>query len=532
MKNIRFLIPLCLLFLCIMAYSQAGSPDPEFGGGDGFLLQTFFAEQHAGGYSIKVQPDGKILAAGDTYEPFSDLGYATLVRYLPDGSLDHTFNGNGKIFLTGPGQPYASVAVSVQPDGKIVLLVNIQGVMMDSMAIFRFNPDGSPDISFDQDGVRFTHLGFDTQVARAMTLHTNGKIIVAGYVTNNADTLDRFFVARYMPDGKPDLTLDGKGYVITTMNNSYGNVNSVLTQTDHKILVAGYIREGNYDNSFIARYRPDGSLDPTFGNAGKATFALSSKQDYFTSAILQPNGKIVLSSLAVNDATGKSIITAMRLNPDGSPDPEFHGDGIVTVPINNENDGIRSITLQPDGKILMGGYVHSGIPGGSDLAVVRLNTNGIPDNTFDNDGVAIMPIFSENSEYIYSIDLQPDGKLIATGYGRNTSTSLNEMFVARFITGLTTSDETLPAPVVSMEQFPNPFTSEIHLRYSLDKPVPFRISLIDAQGRLVTRLMDSELLLPGTYAQAFSLSPDLPEGMYFISLSSGHWQHSIPLLRQ
>jgi uncharacterized delta-60 repeat protein len=153
----------------------------------------------------------------------------------------------------------------------------------------------------------------------------------------------------------------------------------------------------------------DGSLDPTFGNGGIVTTDFGDTVDFGNSATLQPDGKIVMAGYA-----GPELhFTVARYNADGTLDDTFDGDGWVQANIGNPyKGGIADVLLQPDGKILVGGQSFNG--SNHDFALLRYNSDGSPDASFDVDG-QVTTDFAGDEDYCYAIALQPDGKLLAAG---------------------------------------------------------------------------------------------------------------------
>lgn len=151
MKAVSILIILLVTLLITVGYGQAGNLDPEFGGGDGKVITTVIDAKPSQGYATVVQPDGKIIVAGVTRVEGTDE-FPVLARYMPDGSLDNSFNGTGILIVSTPdGHAYCQNLL-LQPDGKIVIAVANYNDNGQKLNVFRFLDDGSPDNSFDTDG--------------------------------------------------------------------------------------------------------------------------------------------------------------------------------------------------------------------------------------------------------------------------------------------------------------------------------------------------------------------------------------------
>jgi uncharacterized delta-60 repeat protein len=525
MKSFYFIITLSLSIIALTAYSQAGSLDPEFGGGDGKVTTSFFNEQHAWAYQSAVQPDGKILSIGFTGV---DGGFdeVVLIRYMPDGSYDNTFNGNGKLFIQESNIHCYGRAILLQPDNKIVILVSMDADL-DSIALYRFLPDGSPDNSFDVDGRVTTNLGTTYQGPKAMAMQPDGKILIGGYAGNYNEPFDKFFVARYKPDGKLDTSFDGDGVAMTTVGESWTNITTLLVQPDGKIIASGFATFNGSEDFALVRYNSNGTLDHSFSGDGIASASFTAGDDDATGAVLCPDGKILVGGFATPQSSNPEFAIA-RFTSDGILDNSFHGDGMNVIQVSTFADKAYSILLQPDGKILLGGFAHSNGEGGSDMALVRLNENGIPDYTFDGDGIAIYTTISESSNVILNLAFQPDGKIIASGFLYQDYYA--RMVVTRMISGIMVSASNANTPVLKVDLYPNPVTDNMVIEYELETKENLSISLYDTNGKLVETLLTKALRNPGSHTENLALQRALIPGVYVVSIESPHWKKSLQVL--
>jgi uncharacterized delta-60 repeat protein len=217
--------------------------DPAFSS-DGLVTTNFSGYHGDSAYALALQPDGKLVAAGDT---FSGI-YSTfaLARYNPDGSLDATFSGDGKLTTGFAGTHAAAYALVMQPDGKLVAAGQSGG----NFALARYNPDGSLDATFDGDGKVVTSLG-GYGSALALILQSDGKLVAAGYSSNN------FALARYNLDGSLDTSFDGDGKLTTDFFGGTDEASALALQPDGKLVAAGRAGSG-----FALALNPDGSLTP------------------------------------------------------------------------------------------------------------------------------------------------------------------------------------------------------------------------------------------------------------------------------
>ncbi len=383
-----------------------GNTAPTFMVGDG-KVTIAIGIGYDSGQSVAVQSDGRILVAGYSY---NDNNYdVALVRYNSNGTLDTTFSGDGKLTTAiGIGDDYGR-SVAVQSDGKIV----VAGTTDGDFAIVRYNSNGTLDTTFDTDGKVITSFDSGDDSAQSIAVQSDGKIVVAGYSNDSTTGTNNFGVARYNSDGSLDTTFDTDGKLTTALGtgNDYGY--SMALQSDGKIVVAGYsYYSSSYGYSFaLVRYNSNGSLDTTFDTDGKVTTDLGSyyADDYGYSIAVQSDGKIVVAGTSNN-----GDFALMRYNSNGSLDTTFDTDGKVTTPIGAGYDSAQSVAVQSDGKILVAGRSYNGVISGFDIALVRYNSNGSLDTTFDGDGKVTTGI-GNYDDYGWSVAVQSDGKILVTG---------------------------------------------------------------------------------------------------------------------
>ncbi|MGA0118090.1 MAG: delta-60 repeat domain-containing protein, partial [Ilumatobacteraceae bacterium] len=240
---------------------------------------------------------------------------------------------------------------------------------------------GDLDITFDGDGKVITALNPSrNDWASSVAVHTDGKIAVSGYFTNGLN-ID-IGVARYNSDGSLDTTFDSDGIAVISTSAEESSTD-ILVQPNGKIVVCGYVYVGSQGQFAVFRYNTNGSLDTTFDTDGKVTTPIGSSNSIGSSVVLQSDGKIVVAGHSYDATTGGDF-AVVRYNTDGSLDTTFDTDGKLTTAIGAGGDEAVDIAVQPDGKIVVVGYSYNGA--NYDFAVVRYNTDGSLDTTFDTDG--------------------------------------------------------------------------------------------------------------------------------------------------
>ncbi|MFD5426499.1 calcium-binding protein [Streptomyces sp. NPDC127084] len=367
-----------VLFSPGLAQAAPGDLDPTFGTG-GKVTTGFGAGLSPFGEDLAIQADGKIVAVGG-----SDTGLGSdfaLARYNTDGSLDATF-GTGGLVTTDFGGTDAAIGVAVQPDGKIVTVgYSDAGGTLNDFALARYNTDGSLDATFGTGGLVTTDFGPGrSDVANAVALQTDGKIVAVGGSALVA--ANDFALARYNTDGSLDATFGTGGRVLTDFGGDGDIASAVALQTDGKIVTAGLSNASGTFDFALARYDTDGSLDATFGTGGLVTTDFGATNNWAFGVALQTDGKIVAAGYS--NASGTFDFALARYDTDGSLDATFGTGGLVTTDFGGFDIGF-AVALQTDGKIVAAGY--SDVSGTIDFALARYNTDGSLDATFGTGGL-------------------------------------------------------------------------------------------------------------------------------------------------
>jgi uncharacterized delta-60 repeat protein len=326
-----------------------GALDSTFGG-DGKVTTDFGASDL--GYGVAVQPDGKVIVAGLTSSS-ADTSFA-IVRYDTDGSFDPTFGAEGTVRTDfTPSSSEGAYSVALQADGKIVVAggVAIPGSGTDvDFALARYNPNGILDPSFDGDGKVVTDFAAADDGAFSVAVQPDGKIVVAGVSRPAGSGPFDFAVARYNPDGSPDSSFDGDGKTTTPIaDGSNDSASDLAIQTDGKIVVGGTYFQLGSGGAVLVRYAADGSLDSSFDGDGKAV--LSSVTARIDGLALQSDGKIVTTG---QPASGSGNFSVTRFNSNGSLDTTFGSGGTAVAPFDLSASS-NAVAIQRDGKIVAGG---------------------------------------------------------------------------------------------------------------------------------------------------------------------------------
>jgi len=372
---------------------SAGNLDPNFGGGTGQVAVQF---QGGGGIAVVqdsiVQPDGKTILVGDT----SDAGNGTdfgVARINADDTPDLTFGNSGVLRIQDAGLDGKASHVRMQSDGKIVVAGGFDQPEGSTtalvFAVVRLDPNGDLDSSFGTNGIATTNFTTDPTLpisafAMGVAIQDDGKILVSGNTAYTNGPGVGAVLVRYNLDGTLDPTFGTGGVVNIDLAPDLGAVASgddnefagdVAIQQGGDIFVSGstatHTIYGVSSFTFeVAAYTADGTLDQAFGNGGlgRVSFPKTARLiiPYVRSLIIQPDGKLVEAGYAIYansaDSTTWRVGNALaRLNANGVADRSF-GKGGLTIDSSAPVFAIQKAILEPDGRILTSGLAASSYP--------------------------------------------------------------------------------------------------------------------------------------------------------------------------
>lgn len=317
----------------IARWSADGSNDSSFDsdGAINFLPSDFASSsqyRRAVGQAFSVQSDGKYVVAGYFEKTDGFTKDLALARFNPNGSRDTSFGSNGLALLDVANPNEQFVDLAIQPDGKIVATGYAFGSdSSNTVVVTRFNPNGSLDSTFDGDGRLFTKFNNSqaSPIAQAISLQADGKILVVGYENNSIAAIARFNI-----DGTSDTTFGINGKVSTPFAGGYSSFKDVIALPNGKILAAGAAGTDYWSNYkfFLARYNSDGSLDSTFDGDGKVFTQVGKTTSMANKILLQPDGKIIAVGTGWEVSGSNGIykyndFAVARYNSDGSLDTSF-----------------------------------------------------------------------------------------------------------------------------------------------------------------------------------------------------------------
>ncbi len=373
------------------ATSTAGGPgslDPTFGNGGVALASV-------GGQAVAT--DAVLQSNGDIVVATENTPEAGIVRFLPNGTLDHTFGSNGFASAGFNDMGLSPSGVAIQPDGKIVWVGNttaqVTGGSVTDFAIARFNPNGTLDSGFGSGGQATTEFFAPPMVgaqelADAVLVQSDGKILVGGSATqgqirfapkqpallrlNANGTLDTTFGngGRTLSAGPGNITalgLDAAGTPAAITVSSHGGAAAFLPSGQFVVATAFNVAKHDVDVQ-VQRFNAGGSVastSPSFDYSG--AIGLDQALDFVGAVAIQANGSAIASG---SHFFGTSVFGLARVNASGSLDTTFGNGGTLTTSIQG-GDSAGALVIQPDGKIIAVGTSQNNSTGQIDVALVR-----------------------------------------------------------------------------------------------------------------------------------------------------------------
>jgi uncharacterized delta-60 repeat protein len=369
--------------LTVTVYGPAGSLDTSFEGGK-VILPAGQGDDYA--TALALQADGRILIAGRAYENAGDFAVIRLER---DGKLDTSFGAGGKVLTDFDGRSDEAHAIAVDENGKIVVAGSSASAGKNDFALVRYTENGELDADFGDGGKVLTSFTDDSDSAFALILEPGGKIVVGGEANlGTSATGQDFALARYNADGSLDPSFGQAGLSTLALASGAGRdviyaLASVEIDGETRLLAAG--GEGDFT---LARFDENGAPDATFGTGGKVTGLFSSAIGSAYALAVAENGDAIVAGHDTN------AFALARLDESGKKVATFGDAGVVVTALNPDNwSRAQGVALEADGKIVLGGWVYEGASSSGNFALARYTAEGALDDGFGTDGgVVVTPM--------------------------------------------------------------------------------------------------------------------------------------------
>jgi uncharacterized delta-60 repeat protein len=331
----------------LIQYQSDGSVDESFGTYG--RVHTDIGADDDIAYSVAIDKNAKIVLAGVAYDATnSDIA---LVRYETNGTLDSSFNSNGKVLTDFGGDHNGAFGVAVDSLNRIVVAGYYTDSGSVSIALARYDNTGNLDTNFGSAGkIEFNSMTIE-DAAMDIVIDVNNNIFIAGYInSNNINDYD-FLLMRFNTTG---------GIVYNTNNTKFSSgrdkANALALTKDGKIVLVGSAEMTlNHSDFAIARYKNDGTLDTTFSSDGKTTLHFTDHDSYARGVDIAPNGKIIVTGYLENQHTLKYDFAVVRYNTDGSLDESFANGGVLISDFESVNAKARAVSISKNGKITITG---------------------------------------------------------------------------------------------------------------------------------------------------------------------------------
>lgn len=337
--------------MLLFQFKQDGSPDHGFIEG-GYTILSDPIEFNYGEYKTLYQEDGKILRAGILQD--SGFNKILLIRLNPDGSKDGLFGDTGKVITDFGNIKIQWIScISTNHKGEIFIGGTIrievdQNTWTLSPFVVKFLPNGGLDNAFGTDGIALLTDCIDISDAPTIKLFKDGRILLAVDINYELNLI------RLLPDGSPDLSFGDNGKISNAFETADQNATALGIREDNTFIVGGI----GYDNRlffFSCKYQENGLPDPTFGVDGKMTLPVSNAYFFFFNSgadiLLQKDGKFIFTG---SIGEGDNDLALIRLDEKGAPDPLFGNQGFIETDLGGDERLVHA-TIQDDDKILLAG---------------------------------------------------------------------------------------------------------------------------------------------------------------------------------
>ncbi len=508
---VKYLLSSILFLLLLAVRAQDGSLDPLFG--DSGTRVISLENRNTRGDVMEYLDDGSIIL-GVNSDTTKFGGWFDVCFYIyklqPNGQADTTFGNGGSLYYPQGSGGHSMVFAMAQPDKNTVV---VSCVVNGALKILKFNPDGQKDTLFNVPG--FSNYSDK----RYIGVQSDQKLVVSG--SYPAGSFSKLSIYRVNPDGTPDLSFGNNG-LLNFNPTQYRHIicGEMMLQDDNKIIVVGSAYDSEtHRNALIMRFNPDGSMDSTFNNSGISYPQLGSQQyaGHFYDLAILPNGQIMVTGIVeYPGGTGGWYANhplAVKFNADGTLDSTFGTAGVaILYTLYNANDITETVAVQADGKVLLGGRASHPYPVmQSDFYITRLKADGQVDGSFGTNGYFLSNFNGIETNVVRDLCIQSDNKILAYGLTKDETNSYFHAVICRLQNDSSLSLTTRPAEEVII--YPNPVNSLLHVKAKgIDRLEIYNIAgkLIHSQSSLYSK-------------NEVSIATDaLKPGMYFLILHSEH----------
>lgn len=492
----------------LLLSAQAGTLDPTFGT-NGRAFAPFPAFAYGDGGRLVLHANGRVGVIGTA----NDAYFAA--QFLENGTPDVAFGTNGTVAGTPITDRFEDLTCALAlPNGKTLIVINSYDDTVDGTKLVQLDAAGALDATFGQGGILELDLSPDAEEYLVSgTILPDGKILLAGYVEDPQTGFYTGVVVRLNANGSFDTSFNGTGRFNAPALLFFSAFSALVVQPDGKIILGGLTVDLASQTliGLTLRLNAGGTLDLTYGIAGVVRLNnATDKISIITDMARTADGKIIACGLTSTFDAPR----VARLNANGSIDNTFGTAGVIVLaPSNLVDFGEPRLKLQSDGKIVVSTAAVFEVDGDFDggYLLASLNADGTLNTTFGDQGIVA------SGDFFFGLDvaIQPDGKILVGGYLDDVD--LPGLFVDRYLgEGVATKD--LRLNLTDVRVFPNPVRSDAQLAFDLPEAKRLQVELVDATGRLCSVLSPMRHWDAGPNALQMTF-PSVPTGNYRVRIA-------------
>lgn len=518
----RFVLIVCIIFFGSFLHAQIpGSLDLSFGSWGKALIDYNHTLNAA--RSIENLPDGGFVVCANNGFLGGEQS-CLLVKFLSNGSLDLTFGNQGMVEFGFGGEESICFDVAILEDGRILVAGLSSDASNGSIGLARFTPDGQPDVTFGYAGTLIVDLG-NNEYATSILILSNNKFLICGATYGATGNYDLILV-KFYSNGLVDQSFGTNGVTVTDLHNGSLDLARGMVLHDNMILISAYAFNQPYDAVVLARYTTTGALDPSFGVGGLSVIdglnIMGMLVEAGTQLAIDQQNRIVVSG--VNTGIEGDDGMLLRFLPNGYPDNSFGDYGLKIFDFPGENS-FWSLAIQADGKILAAGVYNNG--NNDNTFILRALEDGSLDPTFGfGDGYNVVGLSSGGSQADMALDMtiQSNNKVLLTGFA-DTQSNDYDIVVSRYYLGIITNTETVnPTPALTAHF--DLVSSCLVISNIESGSHAYSFFLSDITGKVIQQWRNT--LAQGTYLR-LKLNAVLSDGIYILSVNDGTQVKSVKI---
>ncbi len=518
MKNLLYaVLVLALPFQHTKLFAQTWMQDPSFGVDGAVFVDGFTGTDEL--MDLKIQADDAVLLLGWTAILQTGTSLTILARLDADGALDETFGDEGVFSVFLSGRSLVGRSMELLPDGRIMIAGGIteQPIQRDG-ALLRLLPNGTLDPTFGDAGVLQVDLG-ENEVFMSLLVGDDGSLTVGG--RQGGEVL----LMRFGADGLPDTAFGQDGVLaFTAGSGSPTDAVRLAGRPGGGFFVMARIAEGFVVGAWDADDEPDAG----FGSGGTVFVPVAGSSNALA---VQPGGEVLVAGGGENVVGDVCLGTRVdRLLPDGTPDPDLGDQGVVVDGATEVCDVLFDLLVQPDGSILVTGTFTTDPEVGSDFAVIRYLPDGSRDASFGDDGLIQVDLGCAAIDVSFGLGLQSNGDIVVGGVS-NCGPFPNDLAAVRLYPALTTASNTRVPDISNVSIHPNPVGHQATLSYTLRSNTTAELELYDTRGQRIAIPHTRAARITGR--QDTSLQVDgLAAGLYTLVLSTGEERTALRFVKE